>query len=81
MATGRSAQRLEKSKCDFFLQEGQEGGPRELQADQLHLDPWESDGAADSGNISKHMNNKKIIRSSQHGFSKGNSCLTNLINF
>ncbi|KAK4829842.1 hypothetical protein QYF61_006852 [Mycteria americana] len=27
------------------------------------------------------MNNKKIIRRSQHGFTKGKSCLTNLINF
>jgi len=27
------------------------------------------------------MNNKKIIRSSQHGFTKGKSCLTNLITF
>ena len=31
--------------------------------------------------ISRHMNNKKIIRISQHGFTKGKSCMTNLINF
>lgn len=31
--------------------------------------------------ISRHMNNKKFFRSSQHGFTKGKSCLTNLINF
>ncbi|KAK4831130.1 hypothetical protein QYF61_015433 [Mycteria americana] len=31
--------------------------------------------------ISRHMNNKKIIRISRHGFTKGKSCMTNLINF
>lgn len=30
-------------------------------------------------NISKHMKDKKLIRSSQHGFMKEKSCLTKLI--
>lgn len=30
---------------------------------------------------SRRMNNRKIIRSSQRGFTEGKTCLTNLINF
>jgi len=29
--------------------------------------------------INKQVEEKKVIRSSQHGFTKGKSCLTNLI--
>ncbi|CAM4531860.1 unnamed protein product, partial [Lepidochelys olivacea] len=31
--------------------------------------------------ILKHLNERKVIRNSQHGFAKGKSCLTNLIAF
>ncbi|CAM5073894.1 unnamed protein product [Natator depressus] len=31
--------------------------------------------------IQKHLEERKVIRNSQHGFTKGKSCLTNLIAF
>ncbi|CAM4479178.1 unnamed protein product [Caretta caretta] len=31
--------------------------------------------------ILKHLEERKVIRNSQHGFTKGKSCLTNLISF
>ena len=31
--------------------------------------------------IRKHLDEHKLIRHSQHGFSKGMSCLTNLLSF
>lgn len=49
MVTGRSAQRLEESKCHSCVQEEQEEGLGELQVGQPHFDPEEGNGAANSG--------------------------------
>jgi len=41
--------RLQQSKSQSCLQEGQGGGSRELLTDQPHLDSWEGDGANPCG--------------------------------
>lgn len=48
IVTGRGAWGLEESH--FCLQKGQERGPREQQAHQPHLHPWEGDETANPGN-------------------------------
>jgi len=79
MSTGGDYWGLEGSKCHSCLQERQEGGCGELQADQPHLSPWEGHGANHMEAVAKLFKGKKITGSSKHGFMKGNWCLTNLI--
>jgi len=76
MGSGRSAQRLEESQCNSYLQEGR---TRKLQYGQPHLDEVMEQQILET--ISRQMKDKKITRSSQHGFIKGKSRLTNQINF
>ncbi|KAJ7406146.1 hypothetical protein BTVI_66709 [Pitangus sulphuratus] len=59
-------------------QKGKEGGTRKLPPSQPHLHPWKDDTTGHSGDHSKHTEERKIIRSTQQGFTKGKSCLTSL---
>ena len=82
MESRRGAWGLEESQCHSSLQKGQEGGPRNLHANQLHLHPWKGDGTAHPGGHLKACGGKKkVIVSSQHEFTKGKSCLPKVIAF
>lgn len=60
----------EENKCHYYLQERQEGQPRELQAGNPLLDPWEVVEQLILETFSRHMMEKRISRSSQHEFNK-----------
>lgn len=69
-----------KSKCHSYLQEKQEGKPRELEVGQSHLNPEEDGRAADPGNhFQAHEQQKIVMRNSHHAFTKGRSCSITLI--
>jgi len=52
---------------------------REVQASPALLIPWKAMEQSVLETVSRHTKDKKVIRISQHGFTKGKSCLTNLI--
>ena len=52
-----------------------------LQAILLHHSPWKEKEQILSETISKCMKDKELNVKSQHGFTQGKSCLSNLIAF
>lgn len=77
---GRDAWGLLERKHHFYLQVGQEWGARDLQASQSYLLPWKDKKQVNPDTISRHVKDRKIIRSCQHEFAMRKSRLTNLIN-
>lgn len=76
----RGARGLPETKSHSSLQKGQKG-PRELLTSQLHLNLNKVLEHLILEDISVHVDDKNVITSTQHGFTKGKSCLTNLIAF
>jgi len=81
MANWGGPSRLEVSKYDAHLQEGPEGGLRELQACQSDLGAGKVTEQTILSASTQHAQDNQMIRPSPHGFMKGRSCLTSLISF
>lgn len=75
---GSVPKRPEESKCHSSLQAE---GSGELQAVQLHLSPWQSDGVINPRSCFQTHEGKEKDWGSQHGFMKEKSHLSNLIDF
>ena len=77
----RNAGRLEAGRCDAHLQKGLENDPGSYRPVSLTSVPGKVMEWIISGAITDQIKINQGIRPSQHGFTNGRSCLTNLISF
>ncbi|KAK4815974.1 hypothetical protein QYF61_010842 [Mycteria americana] len=70
-----------KANATPLFKNGKKGDPGNYRSVNLTSIPGEVMEQLLLGTISRYMKEEKVIRSSQHGFTKGKSCLTKLITF
>ncbi|CAM5118299.1 unnamed protein product [Eretmochelys imbricata] len=81
MVIGGGPGQLEKGKYSTHLFKREEREPGELRPVSHTLVPRKIIEQVLKESILKHLEERKMIRNSQHGFTEGKSCLTNLIAF
>ncbi|PKU37480.1 rna-directed dna polymerase from mobile element jockey-like [Limosa lapponica baueri] len=79
--TGEVPEDWRKANVIPVFKKGKKEGPGNYRPISLTSIPGKVMERLILGAISEHMEEKKAIRSSQHGFTKGKSCQTNLIAF
>jgi len=77
MVTRRSAQGLEESNTTTIFKNGRKEDPGNYRLVSLTFMPGKVMEQLILETISRYVKGKKVIRSSEHGFTKGKSCLTN----
>ncbi|GAB0209855.1 mitochondrial enolase superfamily member 1 [Grus japonensis] len=79
--TGEVPEDGRKANVTPVFKKGRKEGPGNYRPVSLTSIPGKVMEQLILGVISKHVEEKKVIRSGQHGFTKGKSCLTNQIAF
>jgi len=79
--TGEVPEDWRKAKVTPIFKKGKKEDPGNYRLVSLTSIPGKMMGQLILEAIMKQVEEKKVIRSSQHGFTKGKSCLTNMIAF
>ncbi|GAB0175728.1 mitochondrial enolase superfamily member 1 [Grus japonensis] len=77
--TGEVPEDWRKASVPLVFKEGKKEYPQNYRPVSLTSIPGKVMEQLILGVINKHVEEKKVIRSAQHGFTNGRSCLTNLI--